>query len=45
MISASFGAKIAFTRPSGLEKIVGRHRILDGQTVFSYIDNDIKSYR
>jgi len=32
MMSASFGAKIASTRPSGLEKIAGRYRILDGPT-------------
>jgi len=35
--------KIASTRPSGLEKIVGRHRNLDGQTdsfsaLYIYID-------
>jgi len=34
MMSASFGTKIASTRPSGLEKIVGHHQILDGQTAF-----------
>ena len=46
MMSTSFGAKIASTRPSGLEKIVGRHQIFrwtDGQTdsfsaLYIYID-------
>jgi len=32
MMSTSFGAKIASTKSlSGLEKIIGHHRILDGQ--------------
>jgi len=39
-MSTLFGAKIAYTHPSGLEKIIGRHRILDGQTAFKlYIIN------